>query len=145
MPLFIIAPVLGILFLAACNSNDADDPLEEVIQEEIERFPVVPSGFGEASTDFGIGELPEFLQVVPKLIEAGFGAAEIEEITQTANDLEVDEDATFNFDIVYQGEATQLTVFLFIDDIDLVASAFYTQPQLADEILAEIIRFFEGA
>jgi hypothetical protein len=56
----------------------------------------------------------------------------------------LDEDMTFEFDIVYRGGQTVLKVFIFIDDIDLAAIAFYALPELANQIQQAMVDFHEG-
>jgi hypothetical protein len=89
----------------------------------------------EASCNLEPKDLPRLLQAIRPLIEKGYGDAEVETLQRLAETTPVKETRTKILPITFQGKDTRLRVELKKDDVDEIEIWFFTQPELAKEIL----------
>jgi hypothetical protein len=72
----------------------------------------------EASSNFDLDTLAEFLPVLLPIFDAGFSGAKVVQILNEARNLALDEEKTLVLDVTHEGVAQHLQVHLFMDDID---------------------------
>jgi hypothetical protein len=95
----------------------------------------------ESSMNFDLDNVKPFLHRVADLIQSGFGEPEIAQIIALAEGMEHDDEQELIFKIRHQGNAAELRVRIFMDDIAAPDLYFFSPPALAEKISAELVRF----
>lgn len=93
---------------------------------------------GEASMNFDIEGLADFVQRLPALIDDGLGAPEITRLMAEVRDMTHNEERVIDFPITWRGEPTTLLVTVFMDDDDAPDVEFVALTTLAEQIDAEM-------
>ena len=78
----------------------------------------MPHDLPDYSIALDMDDLEPHLATLAGAVDAGFGAPQIAEIMGVVDRLKIDATRTFRFDIVTQGEAAQLWLSVFLDDVD---------------------------
>lgn len=99
--------------------------------------------FQESSGNFDLENVRPFLERIKRLIESGFSDAEINQIQEAAEEMEVDEEKVFEFPIKFKGSVTVLQVKVFMDDVAAPDVYFFTDSELAEEIDKQMRKFFD--
>lgn len=97
----------------------------------------------ESSMNFDLENVRPFLQRVASLIDAGFGAAEIDRVVSLAENMAHDDEQTIEFQIKYHGTPSPFRIGIFMDDIDAPDMYFFGPASLATQIDAEMEKFCE--
>jgi hypothetical protein len=88
----------------------------------------------EVSTNLDLADLTPLLKSVERLIQNGFGDAEVAQIDAAARSMPVDQTKELKFQTVFHGTSTALRLQVKRDDVDAVSIWFITSPDLAAEI-----------
>jgi hypothetical protein len=97
-------------------------------------LPACGQKLEEASTSFDLKNLLPLLQAVAKLIEAGFGSAEVAKVNAIGHELARGKVSDFAFEIVFRASKGRFTIRLEKEDIDTIDIFFFTPQGLAAEI-----------
>ena len=100
-------------------------------------------GFQESSTGFDLEHVRPFLKRISLLIESGFGETQIDRVCQLAEKMEVDATEELEFPIRFGGKDTFMRITIFMDDVESPDVYFFSPPDLAAKIDAEMESFFE--
>jgi hypothetical protein len=92
------------------------------------------SSGAEASTNLDLADLTPLLKSVQRLIQSGFGDAEVAQIGATAKSTPVKQTKELEFQTVFHGARTAVRLQIKKDDVDVVSVWFITSPELAREI-----------
>jgi hypothetical protein len=98
---------------------------------------------GEASMNFDADGLAEYAQRLRSLIDSGFGEAEITRLMAEVQQMDPNEERTFDFPVTWQGQPTTLLVEVFMDDTHAPDVSFIALPELADRIRADMLTWAE--
>jgi hypothetical protein len=98
-------------------------------------------GEPEASMNFDVSALPEFLGRLPRLFTEGFGGEEIKEILGLSDSLSVEQCGKLELNVTFQQNPMELRIQLVKDDVDAVSLFFFATEPLTEAINAEM-RFF---
>ena len=101
------------------------------------------NGVAEASINFDMADVRPFLERVASLgvIESGFGDPQIDKVVAWVQQMEVDAEEEMTFTIRYKGAEVPLIVHVFMDDEEAPDVYFFTAPELANAIQAEMRRY----
>lgn len=103
----------------------------------------VSTDLKESSMNFDMKNLRPFLVRLSHIVQAGFSESEIETVMSSANNMKVNQQNDFTFDIKYNEKRTKLKISIFLDDIDAPDVYFYSCPELATTINNEMVKFAE--
>ena len=95
----------------------------------------------ESSTNFDASDIRPFCKRVSPLITAGFGDAEITAVADLAQSMAHEEEKELVFNIRLGNQECVMRIVLFKDDIDSFQVFFFSPPELAEKITAEIVRY----
>lgn len=98
----------------------------------------VPGELIEWSLNLDAGEIPKVLKCIQKCCAKGFGRFESSEVARAADELSVNEELRFKFDIVLMDTAAMLWLEIFCDDTDAYDLAVFGPPALIGKIEEEI-------
>ena len=96
----------------------------------------------EASGNFEVEQLPDFLSRLKTLVDSGFDESEILQVQTIAETMPIDSSKQLEFPIDFKGINTSLKIKLFMDESESPEVSFVTQPDLAEAIDREISAFF---
>jgi hypothetical protein len=102
-----------------------------------------PMGLKEVSANFDLKNVEPFLQRIPPHIERGFAQEQISKIIRSIGELKREQEMKLKFPIQFQGVSTILEVQVVMDDLDSPNLYLFTAPPLADELQAEMQKFFQ--
>jgi hypothetical protein len=94
----------------------------------------IPAGLKEWSTNLDACDLPKVLRKIRGCVAGGFAKGEAAEVRAAADDLSVDQEVRFKFDVAFQGKDTTLWLEVFCDDEDAYDLYVFGIPKLADII-----------
>lgn len=77
-----------------------------------------PAHLSEWSTSLDIEDLPLALAVVGSVMTSGFGPSEVAKVTEVVESMKVDQTRWFRSSVSFLGEASELWVGIFLDDVD---------------------------
>lgn len=103
----------------------------------ITRDPI-PNGLAEWSINLDAPELPKALKCIQKSVGRGFGKLESTEVSRTADDLSVNDDVRFKFEIEFMNQSATLWLEIFCDDEDAYDLGAFGLPALISKIEAEM-------
>jgi hypothetical protein len=108
-------------------------------------LPPVPfdADLAEASTNFDFQDLQPFFQRVSRLVEAGFGKREIDQLLRLAARLDHDEEDSGEFLVTHNGQKVIMRVSFFMDDIAAPDTYVFTTPDLAAAVQEEMRLYAE--
>jgi hypothetical protein len=95
----------------------------------------------EFSTNFDSEMVRPFLERIVPFFASGFGSDEIERVCQVVATLPHDEERTIEFKIRHAGEEAELSVHVFMDDVDSPDIYFFGPGGLTKQIEEEFGRF----
>lgn len=127
--------LVALAALASCSSKE--EPTVELTHEPS------TAALMESSTSFDTPNLQPFLERLVPLVESGFGQAEVAEVMAAAVALKHNAEAEFSFNIRNRDTSARLEIGLFADDFEVVDVYFMSPPQLAKQIDAEIVSYFD--
>jgi hypothetical protein len=78
--------------------------------------------------------LPKVLRTIRRCVDGGFAKGETAELRLAPDNLAVDQDVRFKFDVRFLGEATTLWLEIFCDDEDAYDLYIFSIPELVDRI-----------
>jgi hypothetical protein len=97
----------------------------------------------ESSTNLDLKYLePLLLRFIP-LIESGFSAQEVGQVVSATKRMKIDEVKKFSFSIRFKATSSTLNIEVRIEDVDAIDIYFFAEPDLAERIAQEIMRFSE--
>lgn len=88
----------------------------------------------EASTNLDLADLTPLLKSVQRLIQSGFGDAEVAQIDAMVRLMPVGQTRELKFQTVFRGMKMAVRLQIKKDDVDAVDIWFFTSPELAAEI-----------
>lgn len=97
----------------------------------------------ESSTNFDLENVRPFLQRISPFIESGFGPAQIDQVCRLAERMEHNDEQQLEFPIRHAGRDSLMRIGVFMDDIDSPDVYIFSPPALAEQIDAEMERFFD--
>src|ERR1700693_1036498 len=95
----------------------------------------------ESSMNFDLSNIRPFLYRVAGWIQSGFGEPEISQVVRLAERMKHDDEQELTFNIRHQGQAAELRIRIFMDDIAAPDLYFFSPPALADKITTELRLF----
>jgi hypothetical protein len=101
------------------------------------------AGETEASTGFDLVGVKPFLSRLTKFVQ-GFGIAEATQLADDIAKLEVDSTLNRVYSVRFNGQAVNLRVHVFMDDVDAPDLYFFSTKPLAHQIDLEIKAFAEA-
>jgi hypothetical protein len=110
------------------------------VSENHSRF----DGPKEFSVNIDLDSLSSLLESITELIESGFSSGEAQRVIALARGMSVDEEKSLKFAIQVDGRQSQLTVSLFMDDIDSPDIHFIAEPSLCNRIRSTAEEFLSG-
>ena len=99
------------------------------------------SEHSEASMNFDLAQVDEFLTRVSGLITSGFDSAQRGQVLENIARMEIDEEITLQFEVVFGGAEARLRITVVLDDYDAPILYFFTIPALASAISALMAAF----
>ena len=108
--------------------------IRSMIASAIMMFQGCSSPGAEASTNLDLADLTPLLKSIQRLIQSGFGDAEVAQIDATVRGMPVNQTKELNFQTVFHGTSTAVRLQVKKDDVDAVSVWFITSPALAAEI-----------
>lgn len=98
----------------------------------------------EASMNFDLSDVEPFLKRISPLVDSGFAKSEIDQVRKVLEKMEDDDDLEMGrFDIVYQNKETPFIINAFMDSPETIDLYIDTEPELANQIQEEMIKFAE--
>jgi hypothetical protein len=94
----------------------------------------VPKGLDEWSANLDIPQVSKVLRYVAKYVDSGFGKAEIAEVRAATDELDVDQDARFRFDVKSGGKPAAIWIEVFMDDENAPDLAIFGPKDLIDKL-----------
>jgi len=116
-----------------CLVEQAPPPLHLVKNRKL-----LPKGLEERSTNLDMGDLQPTLEKLAQCVEAGFGQPEIAEVIGVAEETRHDQTKAFRFPVTAQGQASELWVVIFMDDIDSPDLYVHGRPELIQKFAATV-------
>lgn len=97
-----------------------------------------PAASAQASVNIDRRDIRSVLLALVPLIQKGFDERQVAEVEQLAKSMDLDDERDIRFKITYKNQQTTLLVVLHCDDVDDFEVFFWTVPELAKEIQAQI-------
>lgn len=120
--------IVFFIFLGGCSDTTAPEIQDKNLEE--------------ASMNFDMDKVKPFLQRISPFIESGFSKKEINQVQEKIEKMEPDNEYEVGrFDIVYRDKKTQLIINAFMDSPEAPDIYIFTDPDLANQIQEEMIKF----
>lgn len=97
----------------------------------------------EASANFDMDGLAEFLQKLPAIFDSGFGTEEVTMLLRGAQELPHDAEKTWTLQVTHQGRIQPLEVHVFMDDIEAPDVYFRGSDKLIEEIQQSLDEYLD--
>jgi hypothetical protein len=97
----------------------------------------IPSRLAEWSMSLGLDEIRPPLESLSRLVQSGFGAAEVNEVVDVAEDMAHDDTRTFRFPVSVDGAECEVWISVFMDDEDLPDLAIFGPASLIGRLCYE--------
>jgi hypothetical protein len=124
----VVITLIFFTFLGGCSDTE-----EPKIQDK---------KLDEASMNFEMNNVKPFLQRISPLVESGFSVEEINQVQEKLEQMKPeDEYEVGRFDIVYRDKNTPLIIKAFMDGAEAPDVYILTEPDLANQIQEEMIKF----
>jgi hypothetical protein len=98
----------------------------------------------EASSNFDLDTLDDFLLRLKSIIDSGFSDREMARILKAAEETKLDGESRLEFLVKFQGKQITLHINIYKDDINSSDISFFTDDSLAKEIDNQIRLFFSN-
>jgi hypothetical protein len=123
-----VITIIFFIFLGGCSDTE-----EPKIQDK---------KLDEASMNFEMNNVKPFLQRISPLVESGFSAKEINQVQDKLEKMEPDDEYEVGrFDIVYRDKKMPFIIKAFMDGPEAPDVYIFTEPDLANQIQEEMIKF----
>jgi hypothetical protein len=95
----------------------------------------LPGALAEWSSNLDGEQLQPILQKLGNCVE-GFGSAEVGEILGVVEEMKVDQTRTFKFPVAHKGQAVEVWIVIFMDDVDSPDLAIFAKEDLICDLKA---------
>ncbi len=94
----------------------------------------------EASTNFDLEAVPQFLERVASLLSGGFGTKDAAEVAAQIAAMDFESTREWTFQVTYRGAQTPMRLEAFMDDVESPDLYFFTNADLAAAIDQQMTR-----
>jgi hypothetical protein len=97
----------------------------------------------EASMNFDLEHINVLLRRITSLLSAGFNESDAATIATLTESMDVGEEREFSFEVIHDGQPSQMLVRIFLDDADAPDVYFFGSKDLIRRVDFEMERYGE--